>query len=323
MDLNNNEYEYTRLLSRIVMMYYMEDMSQADIGQALGLSTAKINRLLKQAKNLGYVEVNIHTPYQHILTLEKELELATGLQNAVVVPRIGDNDEATLQAVGKAAAIFFLEHLKNGDVVSMGGGTSLSAVVEAIHCDEKFDVTIVPASGGVQGRHDTDVNNLVADMATKLGGSGLSLLAPAFTDSPQERYSLLAIRQVREVLDLAAKAQIALVGIGAIRPSTASLFRFGSLVPGDVAAVTENKDAAGEMLMHVLDKNGQAVENSLNQRIVGLELDSLQRIPLSIGVAATKNKVIPIMAAIRGGLIKVLITDDETAKLVLERFRTD
>lgn len=319
----NGDYESTRLISRILMMYYMEDMSQAEIGQSLGLSTAKINRLLKQAKNMGYVEIIIHTPYQHIFTLEKELEALFGLQKAIVIPRIGENEESILQSVGQAAALFFLEKIKNGDVVCMGGGTTLSAMVDAIQCQKKYEVTIVPASGGVQGRHDTDVNNLVADMASKLGGTGLSLLAPAFTDSLQERNNLLALRQVREVLDLAEKAQIAIVGVGAIRPSTASLFQFASLVPEDIAIVTENKEAAGEMLMHVLDKNGNPVENALNQRIVGLELETLRNIPLTIGVAATQKKVLPIIAAIKGGFIKVLITDEETAKLVLERFKTE
>ena len=71
------------------MMYYVEDKSQAEIGQELGLSTAKINRLLKQARNLGYVEINLHTPFQHLLMLEKELEQTTGLKHAVVVPKTG------------------------------------------------------------------------------------------------------------------------------------------------------------------------------------------------------------------------------------------
>ncbi len=321
MNLSNSEYESTRLISRILLMYYMEDMSQAEIGQALGLSTAKINRLLKQAKNLGYVEININTPFQHLLLLEKELESVTGLANAVVVPKLGENEEAVIKSVGQAAALFFLEHVKEGDIVCMGGGTTLSAIVDAIQSEKEFDVTVVPASGGIQGRHDTDVNNLVADMASKLGGKSLALHAPAFTDSSKERDNLLAIRQVWEVLQLAEKAQIAIVGIGAIRPSTASLFQFASLPPEEITAVTGNKAAAGEMLMHILDKNGNPVQSVLNQRIVGLELENLRKIPLTIGVAATQKKVIPITAAIKGGFIKVLVTDEETAKEVLKSFK--
>lgn len=303
------------------MMYYMEDKSQAEIGQALSFSTAKINRLLKQARNQGFVEISIHTPFQHLLTLEKELETVTGLKHAVVVPKLGENPQALLQSVGLAASVFFLEHLRDGDIVCMGGGTTLSAMVESIPTDRKYSISVVPAIGGVQGRHDTDVNNLVSDLAAKLGGKSLSLHAPAITDSSQERDSLLSLRQVREVLDLANQAQIAVIGIGAIRPATASLFQFASLSPHDILAITENRLAAGELLLHVLDAQGNPITSILNQRIVGLDLEGLKKIPLTIGIAALKNKTIPIIAAIKGGYLKVLITDEDTANEVLAQFR--
>ncbi|GAP22794.1 sugar-binding transcriptional regulator [Leptolinea tardivitalis] len=322
MNIIPSDYESSRLISKILMMYYMEDKSQAEIGQELGLSTAKINRLLKQARNQGYVEINIHTPFQHLLTLEKELESVTGLKHAVVVPKLGDNPKALLQSVGKAAATFFLEHIRDGDIICMGGGVTLSAMVESIPADQKYSVTVVPASGGVQGRYDTNVNSLVADLAIKLGGRSLSLHAPAVTDSPRERENLLALRQIKEVLDLADHAQVALVGIGAVRPATASMFQFASLSQEDISAITENKQAVGEMLVHLIDRQGRPVNSVLNQRIVGLELEDLKKIPLTIGIAALQNKVTPIIAALKGGYLKVLITDEETAKEVLARFQT-
>lgn len=317
MSIIPSDYESSRLISRVLMMYYMEDRSQAEIGQELGLSTAKINRLLKQAKNQGYVEINIHTPFQHLLQLENELETVAGLKHAVVVPKLGENPKALMQSVGNAAATFFLEHLRDGDIVCMGGGSTLLAMVEGTPTDQKYEITVVPASGGVQGRYESDVNHLVADLASKIGSKSLSLHAPAVTDTPQERDALLALRQVYEVLDLANHAQIAIVGIGAIRPATASLFHFASLSQEDILAVTENHQAAGEMLMHVVDKQGKPIESVINKRIVGLELEALKTIPLTIGVAATKNKVLPIISALRGGYLKVLITDEETAREVL------
>lgn len=320
MAIINNDYESSRLISKVLMMYYMEDRSQAEIGQELGLSTAKINRLLKQARNLGYVEINIHTPFQHLIQLERDLEKMTGLKHAVVVPKLGDNPNALLQSVGHAAASFFMEHLREGDVVCMGGGTSLSALVDALPGNLQNLVTVVPACGGMQGRHDTDVNNLVADLASKLGGKGLSLHAPAITDTPKERESLLALRQVREVLDLANSAQIALVGIGTVRPATASLFQFASLPNEDIFALTENRQAVGEILLHVIDKNGKPVKNVLNDRIVSMDLETFKKIPLTIGIAAMQLKTAPIIAALRGGYIKVLVTDEETAEEVLSRY---
>ncbi len=320
MNIINSDYESSRLISKVLMMYYMEDRSQAEIGQELGLSTAKINRLLKQARNQGYVEINIHTPYQHLIQLERDLETATGLKNAIVVPKLGDNPKALIQSVGQAAANFFLEHLRDGDVVCMGGGTSLSSMVDGIRSERENDITVVPACGGMQGRHDTDVNNLVADLASKLGGKGLSLHAPAITDTPSEREAILAMRQVRDVLKLADNAQIALVGIGAVRPATASLFQFASLSESDILALTENRQAVGEILLHLIDKNGKPVKNVLNERIVSMELDVFKKIPLTIGIAAMPLKTSPIIAALRGGYIKVLVTDEETALDVLEKF---
>jgi len=315
------DYESERLISKILMMYYVDDCSQAEIGKELGLSTAKINRLLKQARNLGYVEINLHSPFQHLLILEKELEQATGLKHAVVVPCLGNNSNSLLQSVGHAAAVFFIEHLREGDTVCMGGGTSLSALVESVSPDTMFNITIVPALGGVQGRHNSDVNSLVSELATKLGSKSLSLHAPAVTDSPQERENLLALRQVREVLDLAKKAQIALFGIGAIRPATASMFQFASLSELDIMAITDNSKAAGEILLNIVDESGHSLDTNLNKRVVGLDLESLKRIPLTIGIATLQEKVKPIIAAIKGGLLKVLITDEETAKEVLSKFQ--
>jgi DNA-binding transcriptional regulator LsrR (DeoR family) len=315
-----SDYESARLISKILMMYYVDDQSQAEIGQALGLSTAKINRLLKQARNLGYVEITLHTPYQHLLLLEKELEQLTCLKHAVIVPRLGDNPKALLQTVGHAAATFFLEHLRDGDTVCMGGGTTLNALVESVVSETEYKITIVPASGGVQGRHNSDVNTLVSDLAAKLGGKSLSLHAPAVTDSPQERENLLALRQVREVLNIANQAQIALVGIGAIRPATASMFQFASLSELDIRKITDNSKAVGEILLNVFDESGNILNTNLNQRIVGLDLDVLKKIPLTIGIATSQEKVNPIIAALKGGYLKVLVTDEDTAKQVLSKF---
>jgi DNA-binding transcriptional regulator LsrR (DeoR family) len=323
MNFLQSDYESARLISKILMMYYVEDRSQAEIGLELGLSTAKINRLLKQARNQGYVEINLHTPFQHLLLLEKELEQTTGLKHAVVVPKLGDNPKALLQTVGHAAAVFFLEHLREGDTVCMGGGATLNSFVESVSSETGFNITIIPASGGVQGRHDSDVNTLVSELATKLGGKSLSLHAPAVTDTNQERENLLALRQVREVLELANQAQIALVGIGAIRPATASMFQFASLSEEDIRAITDNNEAAGEILLHVFDETGRELDTNLNQRIVGLELEALKRIPLTIGIASSQEKIKPIVAALRGGYLKVLITDEETAKAVLSKFQPE
>ena len=67
-------YESVRLLNTILTLYYVEEKTQTDIAQRLGLSTAKVNRLLQQAREQGYVNISIRTPFQHLFELEARLK---------------------------------------------------------------------------------------------------------------------------------------------------------------------------------------------------------------------------------------------------------
>ena len=62
------------LISRVLNLYYVDELTQAEVGRRLGLSTAKVNRLLQQARQQGMVEITIHTPLQHVLELEYRLK---------------------------------------------------------------------------------------------------------------------------------------------------------------------------------------------------------------------------------------------------------
>ena len=45
---NSFDYDSARLINRVLTMYYVEERNQSEIAKLLGLSTAKVNRLLKQ-----------------------------------------------------------------------------------------------------------------------------------------------------------------------------------------------------------------------------------------------------------------------------------
>jgi len=49
-------------------------------------------------------------------------------------------------------------------------------------------------------------------------------------------------------------------------------------------------------------------------------LETFKKIPLTIGIAAMQQKTAPIIAALRGGYIKVLVTDEDTAMDVLSKY---
>ena len=57
-------HEKIRLINTILNLYYVDQLTQTEIADRLELSTTKVNRLLQQARELGYITYVIRTPFQ-------------------------------------------------------------------------------------------------------------------------------------------------------------------------------------------------------------------------------------------------------------------
>ena len=211
-------YENARLIHKVLSLYYDTDATQSDIARQLGISTPKVNRLLQQARRQGMVRISLHTPFQQLFDLEKRLEETFLIPEVVVLPSSTGDTQALLSALGTVAARYLLEHLQDGDVIAIGGGTTVQAIVEAVNPQRAYRVDVVPVVGGVQGRVTTDVNFLAAQLAERLGGQAFQLHSPVFAESSQQRQALMNMRPIKDILNIARQATIALLGIGTVDP---------------------------------------------------------------------------------------------------------
>ncbi len=319
MDEFHTDYQNARLLGKVLTLYYSENKNQSQIAQQLDLSIAKVNRVLQTARRQGLVEIKIHNPFQHVLEMEKEIEALSGVHDAVVVPRLSNLSETNLQDVGQAAASYLLDNLKENDTIALGGGRTLSATIDSLAPRKKYNVKVVPAIGGVQGQHFTDVNNLAAEAARRLGGDSLQLHAPAYMDTDMEREILFRARQVSEVLDLAREARIAMVGIGTlVVPGLSSYLHFNNVTAAELNEINQVHHGVGEIFSQAFDIDGQECAPQYSRRVIGLSLHELQNIPLVIGVAASPHKSTPVAAALKGHYLKTIIMDEDTAAEVIE-----
>jgi DNA-binding transcriptional regulator LsrR (DeoR family) len=316
-------YEVLRLINTILTLYYVDGVTQTEIAQRLGLSTAKVNRLLQQARELGYVNISIRTPYQHLFELEARLKAVFGLQQAVVIPAIAGSSTSPLNPLGAVAAEFLLEHLRDGDVLGIGGGTAVNAVVQAIEPARAYEVEVVPVLGAVQGQINTDVNYLATRLAERLGAKAYQLHAPAFVDTKEHCETLKSMGPVKEILDIARRANIALVGVGTVDAETSRFVQFTALSAEDMNKIAGDCGGVGEIGAYVYDIEGRACANDYADRVIGLTLADLRNIPFRIGMAATEAKALPIYGALRGGYLHALITDETAACGVLELFDRD
>jgi len=306
------------LISRVLNLYYVDELTQAEVGRRLGLSTAKVNRLLQQARQQGMVEITIHTPLQHVLELEYRLKAIFDIQEVVVIPRIAKDVTAHVHTLGRAGAGYLLDHLRDGDIIAMGGGTGVHSVVQALESPRAYDVKVAPVLGGVQGRATTDVNYLVAQLAERLGGKAYRLHAPAFVDTGEQRDMLQSVGPIKEILDIARQANIALLGVGTVEPDESRFVEFTALSVEDMKRIAGTYGGVGEIGAHVYDTEGKHCAEEYAERVVGLSLQELKRIPFVIGVAATAAKALPLYGALRGGYLHTLITDEAAAQGVLQ-----
>ena len=306
------------LISRVLNLYYVDGLTQAQVGRRLGLSTPKVNRLLQQARQQGMVEITIHTPLQHALDLEDRLKASFEIQEVVVIPRIAKDANTYARTLGRAGARYLLACLADGHTVAVGGGAGVHAVVQALDPSRAYDLKVAPVLGGVQGRATTDVNYLVAQLAEKLGGEAYRLHAPAFVDTKEQRDMLLSVGPIKGILDIARQADIALLGVGTVEPERSRFVEFTALSAEDMVRIAKTYGGAGEIGAHVYDIEGKPCAEEYAERVVGLSLAELERIPHIIGVAATAAKALPIYGALRGGYLHGLITDEAAAEGVLQ-----
>jgi DNA-binding transcriptional regulator LsrR (DeoR family) len=315
-----SNYEAVRQINLVLTLYYLEGLTQSEIAQRLGLSTAKVNRLLQQAREQGYVNITIRTPFQHLIDLEARLKAVFSLQDAIVIPAVGESASSLLSTVGTVASTFLLEHLHDNEIIAVGAGTAVQALAQSIEPSRSYQVKVAPVFGAIQGDMTLDVNYLATTLAARLGGTAYQLHAPAFVSNGEQRSLLLEMAPIKEILDVSRQATIALLGVGTVDPEISRFAKFSALSPEDMRHISVDCGAVGEVAGTIYDIEGRAVAPEYANRIIGLSRSELMAIPYRIGMAVTAFKATTLYGALRGGFLHALITDETAARGVLELF---
>ncbi|MCG9724923.1 sugar-binding transcriptional regulator [Vibrio brasiliensis] len=315
---NNEREDILRQTAKILTLRYMENRSQSEIAKQLGLSSAKVNRVIKQAHDDGLVEITLNLPQERTYSLEQRLLDMFSLKTAHIQPSHSQDETIVTRQVAQCAGELLIETIKPNSVICISGGKTMSMIVEQLKPMNFPNVRVVPATGGVQGHHFTDVNYLASRLAEKLGGTSTQLHAPLFVDTDQQREMLMEMRSVKEVLDIARNADIALVGIGSVASETDSYYDLRTL-SGQQFETQIGIECRGEVLAHLYDEQGRECAQQINSKLIGLNLKELGNIEHSFGIAATQSKVAAMLAALRGGLINGLVSDEDTIASVIEQ----
>lgn len=296
-------------LVRVSRLYYELGETQEAIAALVGVTRPQVSRLLKEARVQGVVEIRIVDRSEVRAPAGEALRDRFGLRAVHLAPSLDGPPELTRRRVGRLAGQMLRGAIRDGMVVGIGDGAAVSAVADELAAGvSTVDATIVPLCGGFwRTGAGIEPYRRIGDA---LGATVQALHAPGLLDDPAVRDALCAHAGVRSVLDLWARIDVALLGIGGPSWSEAA-------VGPEAMAEIRAGAAVGEVLIAPFDIDGRLVAESLRARTVAFDAQALARVALTIGVAEGPAKVVPILGALRGGYINVLVTDASTAEAVL------
>ncbi|MCS7249251.1 MAG: sugar-binding transcriptional regulator [Anaerolineales bacterium] len=314
--MNNERVE---LLARIAEMYYEQNLTQSQIAQRVGYSRSMVSRLISEARENNIVEIRIHYPLQRIGELEEYLRDALHLKDVRVLRRGPLSYTAMLRRLGGLAAQFLEEHLRDYITIGTSWGTALYETVNAMRPHSIEGVRVIQMIGALGTPNpEIDGPELARRLARLLGGRYATLPLPLIVDSEVTRLSLLNSPYIQRVTQHFRSIDLALVGVGTVDNEFSSLLRAGYLDAMQLESL-RSAGAVGDVCAIHIDIQGNLIDTPLTRSIVGIDADTLQAIPLRIGVAGGQAKAIPIIAACRAGLINSLVTD-EIAALHIQKY---
>jgi len=307
----------TELLAQVASLYYEDDLTQGEIARRVGTSRSTVSRMLQEAREAGVVEITVHYPWRTVPELEDALRTRFGLRQARVLLGRERTYEEIVRGLGALAARYVEGIVRADTVLGISWGLAVHSTVRALRPERRLPITVVQMVGAVgEGDPLIDGPDLARLLAGVYGGQYRYLHAPLIVEDLRARDVLLQEPRIRETLELARRADVALVGIGAPHAAVYSLLRAGYVDREAIAGLLA-QGVAGDVCARHYDAQGRELDIDLNRRIVGIELEALHGIDQVVGVAGGEAKAGAILGALRGGHVDVLVTDDAAASKIL------
>lgn len=243
-------------------------------------------------------------------TLQERVKEKLGIKKVLLVPGSYDNNPSLIKDVARLGAEYFLNNLKDGDIVSMTGGSTMLEFSNAIKTDKKYkSVTIVPARGSMGKDVEIQSNSIVAKTSKKLS-SNYKLLHIPDELGEEAMKTLTQEPEIKNALDIIQKTNVLVFGIG-----IASEMATRRKLPKEKIEEIVSKDAIGEAFGHYFNEKGEIV---CKLNTVGIDLETFKNIEENIAIFAGTRKADALIAMTNINKNIVLITDEESANRILE-----
>jgi DNA-binding transcriptional regulator LsrR (DeoR family) len=304
-----------RLRIRAAWMYFIEQMTQNEIAEVLGVGRVTIVRMLAEARARNEVKIAIESELSELIKLERALERTFGIQQAFVAP-LSTSEADPIPAIAAKTGAYLSEAMKSGTRVGVGWGRTLFSSLSFITPKSLSDFKVISLLGGVGVARQINPAEFAWRFAQTFQGEGYLIPAPAVVDSVETKVALIERCGLQDIFRMTDDLDAVLLSIGGIRSAT-TFYRGGYLKEAQREELIA-RGSVGDLLFHPFDINGQIVDHPINGVVMSVDVERLRRAPLRILTSGGSEKIEALLGAMNLIAPTVLITDEESARRVLE-----
>lgn len=293
-------------------MYYEEDKNQSEIARIFGISRPLVSRMLKEARELGIVRIEIGSPEEGSQALLNRLCSLFSIRGGVLVPNGGD-DVVTNSRIVKAA-LQYMQNLGQKNY-GLGWGHIIGTLITEMESHEPYENlagSVCPLMGNSEvSNRNYHSNELVRIFSAKTNARPEYLYAPAFVMTQQELLQFQMLENYHTILHAWDELDVAIVNVGNYpsTPDFASEARYGDIL--------KKNHAVARILNYFCDEQGKIFYSDKDYAI-RIALETLKKTRYVIGICSSHISEKAITGALRTGYINYLIAPEQQVKRVVQ-----
>lgn len=308
-----------QLMVQVSKMYYTEGLTQEKIAKQLEISRSAISMILSEARDFGIVEISIKDPKKNVKEVADQFIKRFGLKGCLVIPTGIDSSQLMTKVVASQGADYAGAIMKSHSTIGIAWGSTCYEFMLAFKNENKLcDINVVPMIGGTSRiSSEYQLNEMVRMFAEKLQGSPSFIYAPAIAESIEDKELYMKSMSMKSIVERWNVMDAAIVSAGAPPEYYSNRMINDPKEMKPVYDANPNK-AVGDICARRFNIKGDFLKNDYSNRTMGIDEDSMRKVEDVFCIAAGRQKVLPIIGALRTNVIDHLIVDESTARSALE-----
>ncbi|WP_027578990.1 sugar-binding transcriptional regulator [Bradyrhizobium sp. Ai1a-2] len=303
--------------ARAGWLYFIAGHTQDEIAKMLQVSRASAQRLVSLCLAERLITFRLEHPIAACMELASKLKDRFDLVHCEVVPSDPASPHSTAGIAERCANL--LDSTLRPEtpvIVALGTGRAVRAAVERVTPIERPNHQVVSLVGNISADGSASFFDTVGRLADRTGARHYPMPLPFLMSSEDERNRMNRIEPIAKIQAIAARADLRLIGIGQMDQK--AQVHVDGFVSREELFEMMRLGAIGEVTGWAYDAKGRLIKGGTNKRLTSIPPQVPAR-TTTIAAAIGQAKVPAIGAALIGRLINGLITDEATARAILDR----